>query len=191
MELVKEVIIPMEIKTEEMAKPIAPQLIIACVPCGTFFEPHHTATWRLIQPYVEAIADKTKGEYTGYAVKQSLWNGQASVHLAYMDNSGTATQDNSIDLVFKHLISDPKKDFVGYIITRLDPASMHIWQVEIMPEYRATNAFKLGVGYLDGFVKLWSSPPVTMSSQREGWHKMCIDAGFEELYTVYRKVLKV
>src|SRR3989304_4157049 len=64
---------------------------------------------------------------------------------------------------------------------------MRIWQVEIMPEYRATNAFKLGVGYLDGFVKLWSSPPVTMSSQREGWHKMCIDAVFEKLLPDFAK----
>ena len=175
----------MEIKKEENLKPM-PQLIIATMPCGVTFEPYHTASWLLIQPYVEELASRTKGEYSGYTIKQSLWNGQASLHLAYMDDSGTATPENSADLVIKHL-ENPKKDFVGYIITRLDPTTIHIWQVVIMPEYQNTNAFKLGAGYIDKFAKLWSYPDITLSSQRDGWHKACLEIGFDELYTVYRK----
>lgn len=175
----------MEIKKEGVEKPM-PQLIMGTIPCGTQYSPLHEKAWNLVQPYVDDMANKTNGEYTGYTVKRSLWFGEASLHLAYMDNSGKATKENSGEMIVSHL-ADPTKDFVGYIITRLDPQSLHIWQVFIMPEYQNTNAFKLGYKYLDEFVKMWNCPDVTLSSQREGWHKQCTELGFTELYTVYRK----
>ena len=179
----------MEIKTEETTKSTVQQLVIETVPCGISFEPLHRTAWNLIQPHAEALANKTNGEYTGYTLKQALWNGNASLHLAYMDDSGKASPENNAALVLKHLAT-PEKDFVGYIITRLDPQSMHIWQVVIMPEYQNTNAFNLGFEYLKTFLKMWGLPDVTLSSQREGWHHKCIELGFVELYTVYRQKFK-
>ena len=184
-----ETVVPMVLKTEEKVKPM-PQLIIGTVPCGTGYEPLHRLAWKLIKPYVDDLANKTQGEYTSYKVKTNLWSGQASLHLGYMDDSGEVTADNVGDMVVKHLINNPKKDFVGYIITRLDPDSIHIWQVVVMPEYQNTNAFKLGYGYLEGYFKEIGDMDITFSTLRDGWHKQCQELGFTEIYTVYRKSLK-
>lgn len=177
----------MEIKTEEAVKPIVPQLIMGLIPCLN--ERFLKIAWDVIKPYVEELANKTNGEYGIYDIWQSIWNGRCNLHMAYMDSSGRATPENTGELFIEHL-TNPKKDFVGYVITRLDSQSVHIWQVTIMPEYQATNAFKLGYQYLENYLKNIGTPCITFSTQRDGWHKMCLELGFIETYTNYRKVLK-
>lgn len=192
MEIVQETpsnVISMEIKKDEVPKPV-PQLIMGTLPCGTAYEPLLRIAWNTIKPYVIELASKTNGEYSEYDVYLKLWNGNCSLHMAYMDDSCKVTEANSGDMVVKHL-SSPLKDFVGYVITRLDEKSVHIWQVVIMPEYQNTNAFKLGYKFLEDYIKYTGAKEITFSTQREGWHKQCVDLGFAELYTVYRKSLKV
>lgn len=185
MEIVKD--IDMTIKPEEQAKPITPQLVMGLVPCLN--ERFLNIAWTLIKSYVEELSSKTNGEYGIYDIWQNLWNGKCSLHLAYMNNSGKVTPENTGNMFVEHL-ANPKKDFVGYVITRLDPQSVHVWQVVIMPEYQNTNAFKVGYQYIENYLRNIGAPYITFSTQREGWHKTCLELGFTETYTVYRKALK-
>lgn len=145
---------------------VGSQLKIELTPCRP--KSALDETWKAIGPYVEEIAKQSAGEYDPYYVYLELYSERAVLFMGYLD--------------------DPAKTFVGYIILKLDPMSVHLWHVYIVPQYRHTNILDIGAAFIEKEVRKMGAKSMTFSATRE-WEGMIERIGFKRTFTIYRKEL--
>lgn len=174
-------------KTEETKTESAPQIVLGKVP--GYFDPIRDKAWGIVKPYVEAIANKTNGEYTAYDVQLSIMARGSNLYMGYIDREGKSKNRDSQDL-FVDFITKGEGNFFGYAVVRFDPASVHIWQAYVKEEFQNTNVMEEAFKSIEKEMKGLSVRYITFSSQRAGWGKVCEKLGFEEIYTIYRKKIE-
>jgi hypothetical protein len=135
-------------KNEMPEKEIEPKLILGQIPC--FNVQLVGALWALIKPQVEKFAAESVGEYTVNEVWQSIYFGKSFVYFSYLsqDEKDIEYANRGSEfanlLALRYLTQKKEKDLCGFMIVRLDPDSVHIWNAYIYPEYQNTNIFELG-----------------------------------------------
>ena len=115
--------------------------------------------------------------------------GKADLFMGYIDKTGKSTPEVWQDY-FIEFLKKGSENYFGYVVTRYDPDSVHIWQAYIKEEYQHTNAMVEGFRFIENAMKRYSVPYMTFSSPRAGWGKVCEKLGFSEIYTIYRKKIE-
>lgn len=180
---------------KEMPKEeIEPKLVLGQVPC--FNVQLVGALWTLIKPQVEKFAAESVGEYTVNDVWQSIYFGKSFVYFSYLSQDGKDIEyanrgsEFANILALRYLTQKKEKDLCGFMIVRLDPDSVHIWNAYIYPKYQNTNIFELGYKAVEEVLKNIGTPAITFSSIRKGWDAQVEKIGFKKVYTIYRKTLE-
>jgi hypothetical protein len=174
-------------EAKEEIKTIVPKIVMGHVDCS--FPKFRELAWDIIRPQVEMLAEKSLGEYGAYHVHEAIKYGKADLFMGYIDKSGKSTLETWQDY-FVEFIQKGTENYFGYVITRYDQDSVHIWQAYVKDEYQHTNAMVEGFGFIENAMKKYSVKYLTFSSPRAGWGKMCEKLGFTELYTIYRKKIE-
>lgn len=159
------------------AKPSqGPQLVMEPVPC---FSPLVNMVWPTIKTIVEELARESYGEFESFDVFKEIYFGSAFLYMGYMVEDKERYDRGE----------EVKKTFVGYAIVKLDKSSAHIWQVYIVPEYRATNVFEIGYLWIEAEMKKVGARYMSLSAQRALWGSACQKLGYNETFTIFRKKL--
>lgn len=174
-----------EEKKEEVK--VTPKIVMGHVDCS--FYKFREKAWDIIHAQVEKLADASLGEYGAYHVHEAIKQGRADLFMGYIDKSGQSTPETWQDYFVKFM-SEGSQDYFGYVVTRYDSDSVHIWQAYIKDEYQHTNAMVEGFKFIENTMKRYSVPYLTFSSPRAGWGKVCEKLGFNEIYTIYRKKIE-
>ena len=178
---------------KEVKKEIEPKLILGQVPC--FNVQLMSAIWDLIKPQIKNFADGSAGEYSINDIWQSIYFGKSFIYFLYLSRDEKdieyANRGNEFAnlLALRYLTQKKEKDLCGFMVVRLDPDSVHIWNAYIYPEYQKTNIFEIGYEAVEKVLKDIGTPAITFSSSRKGWAKKVEAIGFKEVYTIYRKQL--
>lgn len=177
-----------EIKEEVKAEEKFPILAMRYV---HFTDVEADIALEMIRPYVTDLAKKS-GEYSFANIKQGVYSRTLVLYMGYtvktekdkeaIEHLGTKIQD----------IDPIEKDFAGYILVEPNfiVKRAHIWQAYIMTKYQGTTLLKVGMKWLERTLKERNDiNTITMSSPKDGWHKMALDLGFTETFTItgYRK----
>lgn len=136
-----------------------------------FPKPLFDESFAIVKPYVEELAKVSGGEYTAYEVGHAIMHGAAHLYMGFLVDPGTQT-----------------KTFVGYMIVRYEPRSIHIWQAYILPQYRNTNLLQLGADYFEEEVKKMGGAHISFSTTKE-WGPTIEQMGFRQTFIIYRKDL--
>lgn len=179
----------MEIKrevVEEKKEEVTPQLLMGLVPClnPAFLQ----SAWKLIKEKVEALAVASIGEYTLMDVWRSIYFGQSHLYMAYVEEGKVKSEDAQAFIVDR-LNTNPEKDFVGYMIVRIDNNGFHIWQAHIEEKFAGTNIMAMGIEFLKKQAKEVGAEVLSFSSYRKGWERIAAKLDFQPTYTVYRTKL--
>lgn len=177
----------MEIK-EKLESKKEPKLVLGAVRCLDYVMV--MAAWDLIRPEVEKIADRSMDEYKAVDVWRAIFSGQTILYVAYMDQEGQVPDNGSEAYVAMKLLGEPTKDYVGFVLVRVDQTSVHIWQAYITPEFQKTNCLEVGLEFVASEARKMGAPYLSFSSVRSGWSLMAPKLGFEPTFTLYRKSLK-
>lgn len=172
---------------KEETKTITPKIIMGHVKCD--FSEFREMAWDIIHKDVEKLADASLGEYGAYHVHEAIKYGKADLFMGYIDKTGKSTPEVWQDY-FIEFLKKGSENYFGYVVTRYDPDSVHIWQAYIKEEYQHTNAMVEGFRFIENAMKRYSVPYMTFSSPRAGWGKVCEKLGFSEIYTIYRKKIE-
>lgn len=154
------------VKMAEIVPPESPQLVIELA--QTYPKERFDAAWSEIKPFVEELAEASAGEYDAYTVAHALLFGTAHLYVGRLMN--------------------PARTFVGYMLIRYEPQSVHIWQAYIVPEFRKTNVFHMGADYIEREFKKMGAKHITFSATRE-WGEVIEKMGFTRTFTIWRKPL--
>jgi len=161
-----------------------PQLFIGIVPCLN--ELFIRSAWSLIKPEVERLAEASLGEYTTYQVYQAIYFGSAHLYIGFVDRSGKIKEENAQAFIMDRLSREIKEDFSGYLIARMDPAGVHLWQGYIVPEFQHGNVLELAINFIKNKARETGSKHLSFSTFRPGWGKIAQRLGFVETFTTYR-----
>ena len=181
----------MEIEKRNEDAVVAParnKLMIGIIPCLN--ELFVRAAWNMIKKDVKDIADTTMGEYTDYQVYQAIFFGQAHLYLGFVDRTGKVPDEQAQAFVANKLLSNEEKDLVGFLIARMEPTAVHLWQGFVKPEFARDNVLELAIQYIKDKAKETGAPALSFTTFRKGWEKIARNMGFEETYTMYRCILK-
>ena len=170
----------------EMEKKTEPKLVVGIVHNDLFglFK----VIWPVIQPGVAELAQESNGEYEEWQVHRAILDKRYEVLMVYMDRTGTAEPEKYQEYFAKHL-ETPLQDFVGFAI--LEPFvkdRAHIFQVYILPQYRNTNILKLGLEFIENYMKTLKRPSLSVCTRADASAALR-GMGFKEQYTTYFKKL--
>jgi hypothetical protein len=164
------------------------KLMIGIIPCLN--ELFMRAAWKMIKDDVKKIADASMGEYTDYQVYQAIYFGSAHLYLGFVDRSGKVPDDQAQAFVSNKLINGEEKDLVGFLVARMEPTSVHLWQGFVKPEFSKENVLEMSIEYIKQRSKETGAPSLSFSTFRKGWERISEKLGFVETYTMYRCSLK-
>jgi hypothetical protein len=175
-----------EVKKNEEVK--NPSMLMGIIPClnALFID----SAWSMIREEVEKLANASLGEYTMYQVYQAVFFGQAHLYLYFSDPSGKVTDENSQAFILDKVSRRDKDGFIGFIIARMDPSGMHLWQTFVSPEYGGKNVLELGLEFMVKQAKNIGCKYLSFSTLRKGWQKIAPELGFEETFTIYRRKIE-
>ncbi|MEO2054689.1 MAG: hypothetical protein ABGX83_05260 [Nitrospira sp.] len=125
--------------------------------------------WKIISPYVKELADQSMGEYSPSDVAHALLYGVAVLYMGWIKG-------------------DPRK-FVGFMILRYEPRSVHVWQAYILPEFRGTDAFDIGAKHLIEEIEAFDYRYITFSATKDIARRIA-GMGFQPTFQIWRKDLK-
>jgi hypothetical protein len=177
----------MKIKKQDEEKP-AEKLVVGAVRCLD-----HTlvmAAWNLIKPEVEKIVAMSLEEYQVVDVWKSIFSGQSILYLGYLDREGKIPKHEYDAYVAMKLLGESHKDYVGYMLMRVEQSGIFIWQLYIAPEFQKSNCMQVGLEFIAAEAKNMGSQYLSFSSTREAWGRLAPTMGFQPTFTVYRKSLK-
>ena len=178
-----------ELKIEaEEKKEVKPRVCIGHV--DSKFREMFEILWNLIRPHVEAIANTTLAEYSAYHVRESIRHGFSDLWIGYIDRTCVANSANAQENFVSFMDTRKYEDIFGYVVTRYEPNSVHIWQAYVKPEFQHTNAMEQGFKFLCDTMKNYSAEYLTFSSNRQGWKDVAEKLGFQEIHTIYRMKLE-
>lgn len=178
-----------EIKEEETE----PKLILGQVPCLN--TQLIGAVWELIKDQVKIFAEESCGEYTQNDVWQSIYFGKSFVYFSYITKDekdieyANRGSEFANTLALRYLTQKKEEDFCGFMIARLDPESVHIWNAYVTPKFQNTNIFEIGYKAVEKTLQDIGTPAITFSSTKRAWGKKIKEIGFDEVYTIFRKEL--
>src|SRR3990167_5283554 len=152
------------VKRAEVVESEGPQLIMELA--ETHSKSKFDAAWAQIKAGVEELASASAGEDDAYSVAHSLIFGLSHLYVGRLNNA--------------------EQTFVGFLIIRYEPQSVHIWQAYIVPEFRKTNVFQMGADFIEREFKKVGAKHVTFSATRE-WGETIERLGFTRTFTLWRK----
>lgn len=169
-----------------------PKLAMGIVPCLNDF--YVSAAWKIINPIEEDFVKKCLEEYSLLEVWSKIFYGQAFLYMGYLDPTGKVTEEMSQAFVMDKLATNPKDNWVGFVLLRLDPNAMFIWQVWIEPKYRQTTVLSGGLEWLKKLAKDRGCPYLAGASYLRNVDnnisEIATRHGFQETYAVFRCSLK-
>lgn len=173
-------------REEEKKEEVAPQLLMGLVRCldAALLE----AAWNLIKDKVKVLSEASIGEYTQMDVWSSIYFGRSYLYVAYVE-AGRVKAEDAQAFIADRLNRNPEKDFVGYMVVRIDDNAFHIWQAHIEEKFAGTNVMAMGIDFLKKKARDIGGSFLSFSSYRPGWEKIASKIGFERTYTVYRAKL--
>lgn len=165
-----------------------PKVAMGIIPCLNEF--YVSAAWKLIKPIEEKFVKDCLEEYSLMEVWSKIFYGQAFLYMGYLDPTGKVKEEDSQAFVIDKLAKNPSENWVGFILLRLDPNAMFVWQVYIEPQFQKTTVFSGGLEWLKKLAKDRGCPYLAFSSYRKEWEMVSSKIGFTETYTVFRASLK-
>lgn len=178
----------MEVKPVMPEEEATPKIAMGIVPCYNEF--YVSAAWKIIKPLEENFVRDCLEEYTLMDVWSKIFYGAAFLYMGYLDPTGKVTEESSQAFVIDKLVKNPADNWVGFVLLRLDPNAMFVWQVYIDPKFQNTTAFQVGLEWLKKLAKDRGCPYLAFSTYRKEWEKVAPKIGAVETYTVFRVPLK-
>jgi hypothetical protein len=163
-------------------------LLIGVVECF-----HHLfvdAAWSLIRPAAEELATASMGEYTIYQVYQAIFYGSAHLYLGFIDETNLVKSENAQAFVMDRIVNKNRKGYAGYMLVRMDPSGLFLWQGVIESEFQSGNVLDLAIGYLKKRALDIGAEYIGFTSLSEAWGRKLKEQNFEKTFTTYRANLK-
>jgi GNAT superfamily N-acetyltransferase len=179
----------MEIKeTPKIEEQKNQAMLMGIVPClnALFID----SAWSMIREEVEKLADASLGEYTMYQVYQAVFFGQAHLYIYFADPSGKVADENSQAFILDKISRRDRSGLIGFIVARMDPSGMHLWQVFVYPEYSGKNVLDVGLEFMVKQAKNIGCKYLSFSTSRKGWQRVAPELKFEETFTTYRRKIE-
>jgi hypothetical protein len=165
-----------------------PTLAMGTVPCLNDF--YVSAAWKIIKPIEENFVKQCLEEYSVVEIWSKIFYGQAFLYMGYLDPTGKVTEEKSQAYVLEKLANNPTENWVGFVLLRLDPNAMFVWQVWIEPQFRQTTVLAGGLEWLKKLAKDRGCPFLAGASYLNNVEKdvaaIAVKAGFQQTYTVFR-----
>jgi hypothetical protein len=184
--------VDIEVRPQQLEKEAIPKLAMGIIPCLNDF--YVSAAWKIIKPIEEDFVKKCLEEYSLLEVWSKIFYGQAFLYMGYLDPSGKVTEEMSQAFVIDKLANNPKENWVGFVLLRLDPNGMFLWQVWIEPQYRGTTVLTGGLEWLKKLSRDRGCPYLGGASYLENVDQDVAEIakklGFTQTYTVFRMSLK-
>lgn len=142
----------------------------------------------VIMPGLVELAGMSMEEFTPGQIMFDILYGNKQLHMAYIDNTGTAVMEN-FQQEFAKRLQNPAKDYAGFtIIEPLRNTGFHIFCGYVTPEYRRSNVMRMAFKYLEQESRKMRAPYISTALQRvltEG----AVDVGLKETTVNFRKKL--
>lgn len=175
---------PMPVVLQPQAQP---QFIMGLIPClnRAFLD----AVWQVIRPGVEELAQRSNGEFEAYRVWKEVYGGSMHLYMAYADRTGQSVDPKRFQEIFVQKLNTPHQDFAGFSIVQFLDTSAHVFAVYIMPEFRQSNLWPLGMKFIEDQIKSIGAPYISVSTGSEHRESM-VRYGYMENHVTFRKKLK-
>lgn len=163
-----------------------PQFIMGLIPClnRTFID----RVWPVIRSGIQELSQLSHGEWEPYRVWKEVYGGSMHLYMAYADRSGESIDPKRFQEIFVAKLNEPHQDFAGFAIVQFFETAAHVFAVYIMPQFRQTNLWPLGMKFIEDQIKGIGAPYISVSTGLE--HKGSLERhGYANVHTTYRKKL--